>query len=589
MTRRMNKLYFKNYLLLFFVIVIIFSIFSVYTYENSKKVIREELSKSNAQTLDSMSNYVDSFITDTKYMISSLIISNAVEFTLSSPSSEFVRENYQKQLQELLLSLQYSNKAIESIYLYCEDTNIIYHANSINSLDSFSDSYWLENLNPDKHGFSIFPYAVYNNFPYTMCVAKEFEINGHRSVICFLLNLAKLPLLQNVFSSDDDASQFYLITDDCQVIYSRSQRDLSTPVSEFETLQSYDAMSFQKSDVYERNASSPYSFSQKHSDKYPWTYALYIPLQDYLSRLSSTRAITLSIFFLFIIIFAFITLLFLYEAIKPLYRLRNLLDNADLLNSDKKTSVTDIDYIAGKITQYVQVNQQLAAELEHRLHLLLDTQKQALQLQINPHFLFNSLNVLYIQAVDSLGFEHTLPDSIQNLCTLLRYALSPDHMVTMETELRHTDIYLRSLNMRYEKNLTVNKKIDNNVLSAKVPRLFMQPIIENSIYHGFSGSQYANNIITLCCYKNSRIVNDNALKDYIILEISDNGTGIDELSLLHIKNIISGKVEPAPGKNIGIKNVADRLALFYANEATIEINSTPQTGTTFIFTLPVIN
>ncbi len=585
MRQKLNKLHFKNYILLFGIIVIIFSVFSIYTYENSKKVIKEELNKSNMQNLNNLSDYVDSFIKDTKYMISSLVISDAVKFTLSAPASPFVRENYEDQLKELLLSLEYSNKAIEKIYIYSDDTGFIYQANSSNTLSVFDDYYWITQLNPDEYGFSVFPYAIRDSFPYTICVAKEFEINGHRSVVCFLLNLSYLPLLQD---TSDGQPQFYLISDESNVIYSHRQKGLLTPISDFETLHYYDSSAIEKSNVYESSYSSPYSLSQKHSAEYPWSYALYTPLQDYVSRLSSTKAVTWTIFFLFIVIFAFITLLFLYEGIKPLRKLRNLLDTSDLLNTEKQTTEADIDYIAGKITQYIQTNQQLAAELDSRLHLLQDTRKQALQLQINPHFLFNSMSMLYIQAVDSLGFEHALPNSIQDLCTLLRYALSPEHMVTMETELKHTDIYIQSLNTRYEKNLTVNKDIEKAVLLAKVPRLFIQPIIENSIFHGFSNPKKENCIITLHCYKAELELENHVVKDYVILKISDNGKGIDGASLIKIKDIMNGKVQPAPGENIGVKNIADRIKLFYANEATIDIISTPQVGTTFIFSLPFI-
>ena len=584
MKLKSNKKFLRNFILLFLIIVTVFSAFAIYTYHNSKKIIGEELTNSSIQNLESMTEYVDQFITDTKYMISTLVISDTVRFLLSSPASDFVAANYQRRVQEQLMTLEYSNKAIEAIYLYSEYTNQIYDCNQISIADSFRDPYWLDALCPDDNGISVFPYAMQNIYPYTICVAKEFDINGNRSVICFLLNLSKLPVLNKL---GNDYQEFFIVSDDDNVIYHKNQAELKEPITEFEYLLNYDPAAMLKTAIY-KNSTAPYSLSQLHSQEYSWSYVLYTPLQDYVSRLSSARAIAVSICFVFIILFAFMTIFFIMETLKPIRSLRKLLDNPELLHNSETVPSSDIEYIAGKITQYVQTNRQLATELDKRLNLLMDAQKQSLQLQINPHFLFNTLSMIYIQAVDSFGFEHPLPEIIQNLCTLLRFSLEPGYMVSLQTELHYSDIYLQILNERYERKLVIQKEIDINVLSAKVPRLFIQPIIENAVFHGFSKSREAECILSLRCKLEEIRLPDNSIKKLVILEVSDNGIGMDEETLVQLNNMLAEKNPSNSGKNIGLVNVMQRLNLLYADEASIEVRSAPLAGSSFIFTFPFI-
>ena len=125
----------------------------------------------------------------------------------------------------------------------------------------------------------------------------------------------------------------------------------------------------------------------------------------------------------------------------------------------------NVRFIAHRISQYVQTNQVLKDELKEQLELLNQTQILALQSQINPHFLSNTLSLMYVQAADALGYNHKLPLMILNTSALIRYAIEPSHMVTLETELANTELYLSILNERYDRVLTIVQ----DIWDAKLP------------------------------------------------------------------------------------------------------------------------
>ena len=228
---------------------------------------------------------------------------------------------------------------------------------------------------------------------------------------------------------------------------------------------------------------------------------------------------------------------------------------------------------------------QLKEELNDRLNLLNETQMTALQSQINPHFLFNTLNMMYVQATDSLGYEHSLPLMILDTSSLIRYAMNPEKMVTLETELSYTDIYLSILNLRYDNALQIIRNINQDALSAKVPRLFIQPIIENSVFHGFSNRRNEECILSIQCYRQA--TDNEASGEFVVVEIKDNGKGISENKLCELQESLKADAITS-SKNIGLRNVIQRMNLIYTDQFTLGIESVTEKGTCFSLRFPYI-
>ena len=411
------------------------------------------------------------------------------------------------------------------------------------------------------------------------------EYNGERSVICCMLNLANMASLDELSTSENQ--HFFIISDDEYIIYRYHQRDAKESIEVSEYLSRYNSSDVQSSVIY-TNSEVPYSFSQLHSEDYPWNYVLCTQLLEYTSRLSSSRAIALTLGFLSILVSVLLAVLFANHSLKPIISIRQLLDKPDFFSEKGVNNSEEITYIAKKIISYVQTNQQLADELDTQINLLSETRKQNLQLQINPHFLFNTLNIMYMQAVDSLGYEHTLPNMTQNLSSLLRFTLEPTYMTIFETELYYTNIYLDILVQRYGENISIVQNISPQILDAKVPRLFLQPIIENAVFHGFAKQYDKECVLTISCHLKEQHSDEVGPKK-LFLTIADNGHGMEKNTLEQLQNMINSKnFIINDSKHIGLKNVLQRLNLFFADDAQITITSTKNVGTTFTIILPYI-
>ncbi|WP_431090163.1 sensor histidine kinase [Paenibacillus sp. 8b26] len=199
----------------------------------------------------------------------------------------------------------------------------------------------------------------------------------------------------------------------------------------------------------------------------------------------------------------------------------------------------------------------------------------ALQNQINPHFLFNTLNVLSKLAILE-GAEKT-SDLIVSLSNLLRYSLQKlDKPVTLQEELDHIREYVTIQQARFRDRIRFELHFDASVLQQQIPALTIQPFIENAFLHGVEDMENGA-IIALTL---SRANED------VQIEISDNGKGMTEetrLSVLRLK----GEVESGSSTGLGMQNVFRRLQLFYGKEGMVEISSSTGRGTTITIRIPV--
>ena len=201
-------------------------------------------------------------------------------------------------------------------------------------------------------------------------------------------------------------------------------------------------------------------------------------------------------------------------------------------------------------------------ELMMESHLK-DARLKYLQAQINPHFLFNTLNA-GAQLAMMEGADRTY-EYVQTVADFFRYNVKGKKTeVTIEEEVTLVDNYIRILNVRFSGDIGYEKQVDKRLLGASMPNMVLQPIVENAVNHGIR-EMGDKGKITLKVYRED---------DNICISIGDNGKGI---SRENIDKILSGNWERKKDQNdnngIGMDNVISRLRLFTENDKAVEIKS----------------
>ena len=205
-------------------------------------------------------------------------------------------------------------------------------------------------------------------------------------------------------------------------------------------------------------------------------------------------------------------------------------------------------------------------KLEEQKHLLLEARLDALQRQINPHFLFNTLNSIasLVRVKPELAREMTV-----KLANILR-ALLKDHntYVPLSHELNFTDDYLDIEVVRFGADkLHVEKEIDPQTLDVMVPSILLQPLIENSIKHGLEPRIHGGTVT----------VRSKLNGDRVLIEVADDGVGMGDRPNTGIRR---------DGAGIGMKNVQERLEVLYGQQASFKVVSNPGRGTLVSIEIP---
>lgn len=211
----------------------------------------------------------------------------------------------------------------------------------------------------------------------------------------------------------------------------------------------------------------------------------------------------------------------------------------------------------------------------------------ALQNQINPHFLYNTLEGIRSEALCA-GMDG-IASMTEALATFFRYTISNvDHLVTLEDELSNIENYYIIQQYRFGDKLSLSIEYDEDddlsVLNLKLPKLILQPIVENSIYHGIERK----------VGKGTLRIHMDCTADRLIIRISDDGMGMEKEVLEKLNNKLLTNslddIEPKKEKKGGIAiiNVNNRIKLIFGEEYGIYIYSTPNVGTDVEITLPVI-
>lgn len=216
-------------------------------------------------------------------------------------------------------------------------------------------------------------------------------------------------------------------------------------------------------------------------------------------------------------------------------------------------------------------------ELKMENHLK-DAQLKYLQAQINPHFLFNTLNA-GAQLAMMEGADRTY-EYVQNMADFFRYNIKKDHdSVTLKEELELVDNYVYILNVRFSGEIHYEKNIDSSLENLKLPSMVLQPIVENSVNYGIRGISWEGRI-WLSVYRKDGC-------GYI--SIRDNGIGIDGEKIEKIMKANLKESDISSGSNgIGLYNVISRLKLFYDRDDVFEISSQGKNqGTQVLIRIPL--
>ena len=233
---------------------------------------------------------------------------------------------------------------------------------------------------------------------------------------------------------------------------------------------------------------------------------------------------------------------------------------------------------------YYLISEKVNEEMYSK-NLKMEAELHALQNQINPHFLYNTLEVIRGRAL--VQNAQDIADMTEALATIFRYNINrPGDVATLQEEIDNVRNYMLIQNCRFGDRFrfeTEIEDVEDGILTHVLPVLTLQPLVENAIYHGIN-ERINGGRIRLKAYLTQR--------DLLII-ISDNGKGMDDVTLQEIHRKLVGASEGLPvekktgrGTGIALTNVNQRIKFYFGKEYGLDVKSTLGIGTTITITIP---
>ena len=199
----------------------------------------------------------------------------------------------------------------------------------------------------------------------------------------------------------------------------------------------------------------------------------------------------------------------------------------------------------------------------------------ALEAQLNPHFLYNTLQAIATEAL--VNDQPQIYDMITSLASNLRYSIKGGDLVSLQSEITYVKNYVLLQKTRLEDRLQVSFDVDKSLLQAMIPKISIQILVENAILHGM-GTETDSITIAIQVLRHDK---------YLCVIVSDNGCGIPADQLQQMKASFQNFLHPDSAGKIGLANLNSRLHLLYEEDATLEIQSIESEGTRITMHIPV--
>ena len=323
-----------------------------------------------------------------------------------------------------------------------------------------------------------------------------------------------------------------------------------------------------------RNAE--YQIHVKSSPYTGWKTVGVFALEEVMSNVNSMLVLLIIAMLVSIVIISLVALPLSNSVTKPLLKLQRLMKQAESgdlsvhFNTQYQDEIGELgnsfNHMLSRIDELIH---QVYEEQRHKR----DAEMKSLQEQIKPHFLYNTLDT-----ISWMAREYEAADIVRlvdALTSMYRIGLSQGRdVITVEEEIRHVSNYLYIQEIRYQSKLKYRIETDPATLNVEIPKLILQPLVENAIYHGIKKKRGGGTVF----------IKSERKEDHIRLSVRDDGAGMDLKQLARLR---AGLCEEGGQQSFGLYYVKERICLYYGSGYSIAVHSAPEEGTVVTLSLPL--
>ncbi|WP_164971340.1 sensor histidine kinase [Clostridium tetani] len=407
-------------------------------------------------------------------------------------------------------------------------------------------------------------------------------LNDNKNKIGFINGSVNLDKISNVIHDIDIHNGFAWIMNKNTDIYSTTKKNLNSNYISSEGLYSIANQSKNKSsgtigfkNVHNEDSTVFFSSVPYTED---WILCIIVENKKIHTQINQIINLILLVGLILLIAAILLSIVISGSIVKPIHRLKSNMLEISKGNLDCYYEIKNND----EISVLGQVFNQMLTDIKRLINKVYQVEKQkrsaelrVLQSQINPHFLYNTLDTIQWKALEYNAFE--VVDMINYLSNFFRISLSDGkEFITISDEVAHVSNYLEIQKIRYKDKISYSMDVDNSLDQYLIPKLIVQPLVENSIYHGLK-LQKCKGIIN---------VSISSKDGFLTIEVIDNGLGINSEKLIILRKNLAESIET---DHYGLYNINERLKLAFGEKYSIKIKSELKIGTQVLLRIPLIS
>lgn len=579
-----NNLKIRNKLLFAFMLLIFVPITFVSVLSNLKtsEIIEKQIIESTTQAFEQVNNFISYRLDAVKEVSSMLYLNKDIQRIMGKGYDNYPileQINDHRKLVEIISSVQ-NSKDVFGIRMYI-DNGSVYSNEGFTFINENTVKYeeWYKNVLAGKGAVYWRPTYAYKDFSkgnqnLISCV-RTINSDGFsgRSLGAISVDVSEesiYTIIKQVSSSW--YGELFLIDSEGNIISSLDRASVGTNISNqkvFAEISNLDT-GYKKIN-YEKKSSILYS---RQLELTGWQLVAIIPLKEILLPSKQVLNYLLAII-IFVTLIAVTVAFYISNGITK--RINQLIKNMKKIekeNWDVNISIDSNDeigvlqkhfnYMVSHIKRLIREKYQ--GEIDKK-----NAELKALQAQINPHFLYNTLDM-----VNWLSYKYNAQDIssiIENLAKFFKISLSNGRdIISIRDELTHVRIYLDIQNKRFGESIAAVFDVSKEIEELATVKLILQPIVENAILHGIQEKEDKTGVISIT----GRVENNK-----VILVVKDDGIGIEEASL-------KGLLHNNKSKGYGVKNVNERIRLYFGEDNGLFYESIPGKGTKVTLVFPVV-
>ena len=572
---RFSSILLRYFLLLFLCLMMPMVLLSIWYGNQMRENLYEEMINRNEAALEQTYDTVNSILISMKNLAFSISKNQNVEYLSIRHSLEETELEKIENLQNALSIAISANRYMESACVYFQRSQVVVSENSAGYVWEHEDAEFLKKHDSwNEKRALLFSRKENNRYPYLLTVLYPIKVSkdGNDGVVVINVNVEKMgDFIGSGEYRNKDYSPMLLVLDEKRenIVYSDEYRLLNEGIHSLDGLINGVIWNNNFSEIcemWEGRCIVSGMFSRNDG----FWYIYISSMNQFESQSRATNGLLTNVIILTGTLCMFLACLLAVWVYKPIRKTISVLDNVSMLTQwDRKEHIDEMEAIQRSILAAKEKQENLNELMQERMVSLHNAQICALQTQINPHFLYNTLEAISNAAALLMGGDNQVTDMVCALGSLMRISLaSENYLVPIEEEVEHVKLYVKLMDFRFQGRIRMHIDIPEELHRERIVKLTLQPLIENAIDHGLARKRNGGSIW----------IKGEARGNEILLYVIDDGKGISDEQMRKLQEKL--KVSTInDSRHIGVRNVNQRLKLVFGEEYGLSISRAEGGGT----------